>query len=140
MADVAEGEGAEARAGIGIEAIDGADEADVAFGDEFIQRNAAIGESACDGGDQTDVGLDELSASGLVAVVSPGAGELLLALAGHVLESHAVHDKICDWVAFCGLGRCASGGRCGARARIGPPTGVGVICVMRYVGTDGGRV
>jgi hypothetical protein len=140
VTDVPESEGAEARAGIGVEAIYGADEANVAFGDEFIERNAAIGESACDGSDQTHVGLDELRASDLVAVVSPGAGELLLALAGHVLETHAVHNKIRDWLALWGLGRCASGEGCGARALVGPPTGVGVTCVMRYVGTDGGCV
>jgi len=62
LADPPRGVGREAALLLGVEALDSAEEAEVAFGDEIAEREAAVPERAGDVDDEAKVRLDELLA------------------------------------------------------------------------------
>jgi len=80
LLDPPRGIGREARALRGVEALDGADEADVAFLDEVGERQAAVHIVLGDRDDQAQVGADHPVLCGRVVVVDDAPTEILLLL------------------------------------------------------------
>ena len=79
LLDPVAGVGAEARVHRRVEALDGAQQAEVAFLDEVLQAQALAGVAAGDVDDQAQVGADH-AVAGLAVAVLDAVGQLLLLL------------------------------------------------------------